>query len=61
MNSKLNLTSTSKKINLELPEKIAKEKKIAERDQIRTRRRYFEQQREKAELEALLKDSFDDY
>lgn len=61
MNSKINPTEhVSNSRNVELPEKIAKEKKIAERDKIRSRRRYFEQERERAELEAILKDSLDD-
>jgi hypothetical protein len=62
MNSKnIGIESTPTNIMTEHPEKEIKQKKQLERDQIRTRRRYFEQLREKKELDDLIHDSLDDF
>jgi len=61
MNSKQIITD-NKAANIvsEHPEKAVKQEKQAERDQIRSRRRYFEQLRERKELNAIIRDSLDD-
>ena len=65
MNSKLGhinrAAQSGKPITIaDLPEKIAIDKKRETEDKNRNRRRYFEQQRERRELEDLLHDPYDD-
>ncbi|MEH6444861.1 MAG: hypothetical protein V7784_13270 [Oceanospirillaceae bacterium] len=60
MNNKTtNLDSVDTNRPAELPEAIAKQKKVAQRDQNRNMRRHFEQMREQQELDQQLLDPFD--